>query len=67
MTIRSVMSLCDYTDQAVISQVAGTALQHGPAALSDTPGTPTPCSCKDDELADPEIVGRNASGWSAGG
>jgi hypothetical protein len=67
MTIRSVVSLCEYTDQAVTSQVAGTAPQHGLAALSDASGTPAPCSRKDDELADPETVGRNASGWSAGG
>ena len=67
MITRSVVSLCEYTDQAVTSQVVGIAPQHGLAALSDASGTPTTCSRKEDELADPEIVGRNASGWSAGG
>jgi hypothetical protein len=67
MTMQSVTSLCEYIDQAVPSQVVGIAPQHGLAALSDASGTPTPCSRKDDELTDPEIVGRNASGWSAGG
>lgn len=61
------VSLCNYTDQTTTHQDVSIVPQHGPAALSDASGTPTTCSRKKDELADPEIVGRNASGWSAGG
>ena len=67
MTARSVIALRNYTDRTMIRQVIGIAPQHEPAAFSNASGTPTTCSHKEDELADPEIVGRNASGWSAGG
>lgn len=62
-----VVSLCNHTDQTMTHHGVSIAPQHGPAALSDASGTPITCFRKKDELADPEIVGRNASGWSAGG